>query len=106
MIKKKRTHFSENKDEKRDITIYYTIIKSLTQEFYEQLYTYRIFLNPKESTQKILNYEFSMFLASKFNIQKITALTYINNTSLQDENFKSTIYNSIKNIKYLGINLK
>lgn len=105
MIKKKRTHFSENEDEKRDITIYYTIIKSLTQEFYE-LYAYRIFLNPMESITKILNYEFSMFLESKCNIQKITALTCINNTSLQDEIFKSTIYNSIKNIKYLGINLK
>ena len=50
--------------------------------------------------------EFSNIAGYKINIQISIVLLYINNALSEIKIFKiTTIYNSIKNMKYLGINL-
>ena len=64
--------------------------------------------SPKDSTKKnllkLIN-EFSKVVGYKINTQKSVVFLYINNEQSIKEIFKNQIYNSIKTIKYFGINL-
>jgi predicted unusual protein kinase regulating ubiquinone biosynthesis (AarF/ABC1/UbiB family) len=64
--------------------------------------------NPKNYTQKLLDTinSFSNVAGYKINLQKSVAFLYNNNEQIQKEYRKNnSIYNSLKKIKYLGINL-
>ena len=63
--------------------------------------------NPKDSTKELLKLinAFSKATEYKINIEKSVALLYTNNEKTERENFKNSMYNCFKIIKYHAIKL-
>jgi hypothetical protein len=64
--------------------------------------------DPKTSTQKLLDTinHYSKVGGYKINLQKSFAFLHTNNEQTEKEYIETILYNSLKKIKYLGVNFK